>query len=259
MPWWAFETVFSPDTIKELDLPTCRIAPIVWIVLGKLAQLHKLANINYQILSESFISFLSTQHSLRLLSFARPPDIYNVAGTRSNVVDTQADFTFFAVTEAAPHLGPGTEWGRAHARNAWLLQSSKSWIGYEHMIQSLSSWSNLKDLIGSLSSYADYQYPKKSSFVKCLSNKTSLKHLIIPADMFDITPGFMACLASELPALESIEWGFDYACPVSQSLMTQCPMRCRVTDVSPHRNFAHASSMTSFPAILTSKKSHFYP
>ncbi|CAF9913488.1 MAG: hypothetical protein ALECFALPRED_008836 [Alectoria fallacina] len=213
LPWWAFETVFSPHTIQELDLPRCRMAPEIWDVLKRHAQLHRLANINYEILSASFIKFLSTQNSLQFLSFARPPDIYSEVGISPNVLGPRSNLTSFVVTEPAPHLGPGTEWGRTHARNAWLIQSTKSWTQYEHLIQSPRSWSYFENLIGSLSSYADYQYPKKSTFVKALSKKTWLKHLVLPADMFDITPEFMACLARELPALESIEWGFDYACP----------------------------------------------
>lgn len=228
LPWWAFQTVFSPETIKELDLTMCRVAPNIWDDLGNHAQLHKLTNVNYEILSGPFTSFLSTQHSLHVLSFARPPDIYSVA---PNFLDYQVDLASFAVTGAAPHLGPGTEWGRAHARNAWLLQSRKSWIQHEHLIQSRHSWSYFEDLIISLSSYADYQYPKKSIFVKALSNKTSLKHLVIPTDMFDITPKFMAYLAIELPALESIEWGFDYACPVGQ-LPVPRPLQSRVTNTT---------------------------
>ena len=179
LPWWAFETVFSPHTIKELDLPRCRIAPEIWDVLKRHAQLHKLANINYEILSGSFMKFLSTQNSLQFLSFARPPDIYSVAGISPIVLGPQLNVSSFALTEPAPHLGPGTEWGRTHVRNTWLLQSTKSWIQYEHLIQSPRSWSYFKNLIGSLSSYAGYQYPKKSTLVKALSKKTSLKHLVL--------------------------------------------------------------------------------
>ncbi|KAL9065878.1 MAG: hypothetical protein Q9161_007931 [Pseudevernia consocians] len=213
LPWWAFQTVFNPETIEELDLLMCQITPNVWNDLGKYARLQKLANINYEILSGPFLSFLSTQSNLHFLSFTRPPDIYNISGIRSNVLDTRVDITSFAVTEAAPHLGLGTQWGRTNATNAWLLQSRKSWLQYEHLIQSPRSWRPVKNLIRSQDSYAQCQYPKKSDFVKALSNQTSLKHLVLPADMFDITPKFMACLAIELPALESIEWGFDYACP----------------------------------------------
>ena len=39
LPWWAFETVFSPHSIEELDLSTCRVAPNTWHDLGKYAQL----------------------------------------------------------------------------------------------------------------------------------------------------------------------------------------------------------------------------
>lgn len=229
LPWWSFQTVFNPKTVKELNLPTCRVAPNVWDDLGKHAQVHKVANINYEMLSGPFMSFLSTQHNLHFLSFARPPDIYNVANIRSNLLDTRVDVASFSVTKAAPHLGNGTEWGRACARNAWLLQSKKSWIQHEHLIQSPSSWSYFEDLIRSLNSYSQCQYPRKSDFVKALSTKTSLKHLVLPADMFDITPKFMACLAIELPALESIEWGFDYACPVGQLLMSR-PAQSRITE-----------------------------
>lgn len=228
LPWWAFQTVFSPATIKELDLEMCRMAPNVWVDLGKHAQLHTLANINYKILAGPFMSFLSTQHKLRFLSFAPPPDIYRVAGVRPNFLNPGVHITSFAVTEAAPDLGPGTEWGRNHARNAWLLQSSKAWIQHEHLIQSPCSWSSFENLIVSLSSYADHQYPKKSIFVKALCNRTLLKHLVLPAGMFDITPKFMACLAIELPALESIEWGFDYASLVGQLPLPR-PMLSRVT------------------------------
>ena len=225
LPWWAFQTVFNPETIKKLDLPACRVAANVWEDLGKHAQLRELAHINYEALSGPFRSFLSTQHNLRFLSFARPPDIYSVAGIRSAFGEDQVDVTVFVVTEAAPHLGPGTEWGKVHARNASL-----------------------------------HHYPSSLEFLMLLSNKTSLKHLIIPADMFDITPSFMARLARELPALESIELGFDYTCLVSQLPMARVvPMQRPVPDFQPCRNFANASSKTSSPIILTSKRSHFYP
>ena len=226
LPWWSFQTVFNSRTIKGLDLPMCRVTPSVWDDLGKHAQLHKLANIDYEMFSgtPALMSFLSTQSRLQILSFKRPPDLYQIAGTTS-LDHGQADSTSFSVKEAAPHLGLGTEWGRAHARDAWLLQSSKSWIQHEYLIQSPSSWIYFDNLIRSLSPYIDYQYPKKSDFVKILSDKLLLRHLIIPADMFDVTPSFMACLAGELPALESIELGFDYACPVSQSTTPRRPMQ----------------------------------
>lgn len=218
LPWWAFQTVFNPETIKELDLPTCRTAPNVWVDLGKHAQLYKLAHINYDVLSGPFRSFLSTQHSLRSLSFARPPDIYILAGAQ-NLLDTGTDITDFAVKEAAPHLGPGTEWGRTRTRNVSLCQ-----------------------------------YPSNSDFVRLLSSKTSLRHLVLPADMFDITRKFITILATKMPALESIELAFDYACPVSQLLMAHSPVQSRITDVKPHRNFVNFLSKFSSPAILTSRR-----
>lgn len=231
LPWWAFQTVFNPGTIEELDLRRCRVSLNVWNDLGKYARLQKLANINYEILSGPFLSFISTQPNLHFLSFTRPPDIYNISGIRSNVLDTRVNVTSFAVTEAAPHLGLGTHWGRTYATNAWLLHSRKSRLQYEHLIQSPRSWRPVENLIRSQNSYAQCQYPKKSDFVKALSNQTLLKHLVIPADMFDITPKFMACLAIELPALESIEWGFDYACPVGLLLMP-VPIQSCITEIS---------------------------
>ena len=223
LPWWAFRTVFSPNAIKELDLPKCRAAESIWDDLGKHAKIHKLANINYAMLTGSFMTFLSTQNSLQFLSFARPPDSYSPVRIRSNI---QVDglprrLASFEVTDVAPHLGLGTEWGKTRARNVWLLQSRNLWTQHEHLIRSPKSWSYFENLIRSLNSYDQLEYPKKSDFVKALSNMTLLKHLVIPADMFDITPRFMACLAIELPALEYIEWAFDYACPVSQSPVYQ--------------------------------------
>lgn len=214
LPWWTFQTAFNPETIKELDLPRCRTAPNVWNDLKNHAKLQKLANINYELLSTQLLSLLSTQLSLQSLSFARPPDIYIVAGMTSNFQGmTWVDFSSFAVTEEAPHLGPGTRWGRARGRNA----------------------SSLTD---SLSSSAQCQYPKKSDFVKALSNNSSLKHLVLPADMFDVTPRFMSCLGTECPALESIEWGFDYECPVSQFLRLH---PTQIASLKPYRYFAKAS------------------
>ena len=239
LPWWAFQTVFSPHTIKDLDLPKCRAAENVWDDLGKHAKIHKLANTSYAMLTGSFMNFLSTQNSLRFLSFARPPDVYNAVRVWSYVqgFGHQTSFVSLRLTEAAPHLGLGTAWGKAHARKVWLLQSRKSWIQHEHLIRSSESWSYFKDLIRSLNSYDQYEYPKKSDFMKALSNMTLLKHLVIPADMFDITPKFMACLAIELPALEYIEWAFDYACPVSR-----LPFNfCKAVPLTSHRNSAHAS------------------
>ena len=215
LPWWAFETVFSPHSIKEIELSTCRVAPGTWDDLGKYAQLRRLSGINYEILSGTFMHFLPTQHCLECLSFARPPDIYTVTGTGSDDLDLLADVVLFAIKKS-PLLGPGTQWGRAHARKIWLLQSRKSWIQYEHLIQSPNSWICYENLIRSLGSYEEYQYPKKSAFAKTLSNTTSLKHLVIPPDMFDITPAFMAYLAMLVPALESVELGFDYTSPVSE-------------------------------------------
>ena len=215
LPWWAFETVFSPYSIKELDLSTCRMAPNTWDNLGKYAQLRRLAGINYEILPGPFMDFLPTQHNLESLSFARPPNIYTVIGTGSDHLDLQADAIYFTC-KAAPLMGPGTQWSRAQAKQTWLLQSRNSWVQYDHLIKSPNSWISYENLIHSLGSYQEYQYPKRSAFAKTLSNKTSLKHLVLPADMFDITPRFMAYLATLVPALESVELGFDYASPVSQ-------------------------------------------
>ena len=212
LPWWAFQTVFNPETIRELDLPTCRIAPNVWDDLAKHGQLHRLANINYEILSGPFMAFLPTQPRLHFLSFKRPPDIYSVATIRPDIQDPSSDFTTFAVTEEALHLGPCTEWGRAHARESMLLQPR---IQSRYLFHLPDAGNSLKNLIRSLTLCVGSQYPKSSGFVNALSNKTSLKHLVLPADMFDITPRFIACLADVLPALESIELGFNYACPVS--------------------------------------------
>lgn len=43
--------------------------------------------------------------------------------------------------------------------------------------------------------------------------------LILPADMFDITPDVIQCISTELKSLESLTWGFDYSDPVSFILL----------------------------------------
>ncbi|KAL2056494.1 hypothetical protein ABVK25_003518 [Lepraria finkii] len=40
-----------------------------------------------------------------------------------------------------------------------------------------------------------------------------LKYLILPADMFDITPDVIQCISTELKSLESLTRGFDYSDP----------------------------------------------
>jgi len=184
LPYWAFQTVLNPTTIKELHLPKCRIDPLVWDHLrsGK-ADTHALTDIRYDQLCKQFLDFVTTQKNLESLSFARPPDTYHM-------VDRTVDnwVTWFAVPEilqAAPESGPGTAWGRAR------------WSG--------AQWNR-------------FQYPTDSEFTNALRNKHHLKHLVLPIGMWDISPAFIGRLGTglpglgaKLPALESIEWGFDHA------------------------------------------------
>lgn len=185
LPWWAFQTVFNPSTIKTLSLPKCKVEPTVWDDLGSWCKLITLTRISYDMLPGAFLRFLSAQNELRALSFMRPCHKYDLVDVSFEWNQLTA-IMGLAVVE--PSMGPGTAWGRARARDAWHNSMGGLWNDY-------------------------YHYPKRSAFVSALSHKRSLKHLVLPPNMFDVTPAFLAYLAIELPALENLELGFDYDCP----------------------------------------------
>lgn len=182
LPYWAFQTVFNPTSIREFELLNCRVDPYVWQQLRtRRADMRALTNIRYDLLCEEFLEFVTTQRNLQSLSFARPPDTYHFVqeiDENGNPLDLLVERL-----HAASEFGPGTAWGRA------------AWRG--------PPWSR-------------YQYPTSKQFANALRGKPDLRHLVIPFDMWDITPAFLGRLGAGLPGLgpglpglESIELGFD--------------------------------------------------
>lgn len=54
------------------------------------------------------------------------------------------------------------------------------------------------------------KYPSLEEFLSSLEHMTMLKHLVLPADMYTITPGCLLSVAASLTGLEHLELGFDY-------------------------------------------------
>ena len=54
------------------------------------------------------------------------------------------------------------------------------------------------------------RYPSIEDFLSSLKNMTMLKHLVLPADMYMLTPGFLFSVAASLTGLEHLQLGFDY-------------------------------------------------
>ena len=53
-------------------------------------------------------------------------------------------------------------------------------------------------------------YPILEDFLSSLKNMTMLKHLVLPADMYTMTPGCLSSVAASLTGLEHLEFAFDY-------------------------------------------------
>lgn len=54
------------------------------------------------------------------------------------------------------------------------------------------------------------EYPSLADFSSSLEHMTTLKHLVLPADMYTITCDFLLSLAAWLTGLEHLEFGFNY-------------------------------------------------
>lgn len=54
------------------------------------------------------------------------------------------------------------------------------------------------------------KYPSLGEFQSSLKNMTMLKHLVLPADMYMLTPDFLSSVAASLTGLEHLQLGFDY-------------------------------------------------
>ena len=186
LPLYAFEDIVDGSFLKELSLPFCDVEQGTWQRIGTTG-LVRIADLNYDLLSEELIRFLSAQTSLKSLTFARPADECTASGFVQYPGD-ESPTLFLQLSKRTPMLGQGTEWGR------------NSIYGQRLATLRNGSYPSLEELLASISS-------------------TELKELYMPADMYDITPVAFSMIGSKLAYLEHLSWGFDYCSPVSfQSL-----------------------------------------
>jgi hypothetical protein len=182
IPAWASQQVFDWAYLKELRLPNSDVDPSIWKDL-QAAQLEVLDDVDYELLSASLIELLSSQSSLKSLGFVRPQPNYAYTGIGTWNPNDQP-VMLMRVKKQPSRLGPGTAWGRNCAYGDNFAPKGKP------------------------------KYPTLRALLSALSGK-ALRSLVLPADMFDITPDIIPSLSTQLASLESLTWGFDYSNPVS--------------------------------------------
>ena len=182
LPLYAFEEVIDGTFLKELSLPFCDVDQGIWQKIGA-TNLLRIADLNYDLLSEGLISFLSAQISLESLAFARPADECTASGFVQHPGD-EAPTLLLRLSKRTPMLGQGTKWGR------------ESIYGQRLAMLRNGPYPSLEELLTSVSG------PR-------------IKELHIPADMYDVTPEIIRTIGSTLMNLEHLSWGFDYDSNVS--------------------------------------------
>ena len=172
LPKHTFEKIIDSSELTELRLPYCDVHPTVWasIISNRLTVLE---DIDYELLPRNFQSFLPCQPSLRSLTFRRPPDQYKSLGWLRPAGEESAMQCFRSWRKPAP-LGQGTEWGQ---QSCLFCQGTR--------------------------------YPMLNGLLTTLS-EARIENLVIPADMFDITPEVILSIGVRLRYLKVLTWGFDY-------------------------------------------------
>ena len=176
IPRDAFKLLFSTETVQKLSLPHCRVDPEVWADLNGRSNLLELTDIDYNLLCTSFLRCVKSQTKLQKLIFSRPQDVFEDMG-----IEEQDDMRWMYIkpVEKLPQLGPGTK---------WFQQNCDSVPG---------------------------RFPKLTDVTVALLGKDHLRHLRIPADLFDITDDFLLQLSVGTRGIESLAIGFDYNDSVS--------------------------------------------
>ena len=179
LPIHALETVFQPETLKDLDISNNEIHNDVPTQLRAAeTKLKRITGVDYELLSPQFLSFLAVQDELEVVEFLPPTDAY--------------------VAEREPGMDHGTyqHWSLLRATEE---QSASTCWSLEH---------NARDERG-VAIYPGLEDPSQQ-FLQAMQNKPRLRSLTIPADMLDITPAFIAAVGKQFPALEELEWAFNY-------------------------------------------------
>lgn len=123
------------------------------------------------LLSAPFLKFVQSQSKLQTLTFNRPQDIFAETG-----IHEQDDFVWMYIQPVVgyPQLGPATMWFK---QNCAPLPEG---------------------------------FPTSTEFAVALLDKKHLRHLRIPANLFDITKDFLLQLHVGTRGIEHPKIGFDY-------------------------------------------------
>ena len=190
VPAYASQKIFDWAYLKELRLPHGRVDDAVWEDL-KVAKLEVLEDIDYTELTHPLIRLLRSQSSLKSATFARPRPLYNEGGMVDWEDGNGPQMTFGLVEWPSP-LGPGTDWGRS---GIWNRQTHQMPFESDH----------------------ELGYPDIMTLLVALGKNKGLKNLVLPADMFDITPAVIRMASRRLKSLTHLTWGFDYNDQVSSA------------------------------------------
>ena len=188
VPAYASQKIFDWAYLKELRLPHGRVDDAIWEDL-KAAKLEVLEDIDYTELTHPLIRLLRSQSSLKSVTFTRPQPLWDEAGVVDWEDGNGPQMTFGLVEWPSP-LGPGTDWGRS---GIWSRQAHQTPFESDH----------------------ELGYPDIPALLVALGNNKGLENLLLPADMFDITPAVIRMTSRRLKSLTHLTWGFDYNDQVS--------------------------------------------
>lgn len=164
-----------------------------------------LESIQYDHLCRDFLDFLGHQTYLETLVFTAPTDSYISALTPG--------------VPAVPHLG------LLQNINAIGPFRKGTYWGAEHVARTETG----------VAIYPGLSNPVPA-FISSISNLSSIRRLVLPADMIKITPTFIIALSRRVKTLEDIEWGFDYESQNHQAafthLLAQLPRLRKMTFLS---------------------------
>ena len=184
----AFERIFDGKRLKELRLPFCSVGSGVWQTNGS-TQMRVIEEIDYQLLAEPLMEFLSQQPDLTSLGFARPPHEYGADCLYQWPGDEEPRLMIYAKNLASP-LGPGTAWGKAccYGENMASVEGPK--------------------------------YPSLEQLL-ALPNMENLERLYLPACMYDLTEDAIRIMGCRLRGLKSLTCGFMYSDPRCQTAFAE--------------------------------------
>ena len=175
VPAYASQKIFDCAHLKEVRIPHGRVDAAIWEDL-KAAKLEVLEDIDYTELTYPLIDLLQSQSSLRSVTFARPQPFWKEQGMVDDWQDGNGPRMTFDLVQFPAPLGPGTAWGRG------------------------GNWPN---------GHTPW-YPDIETLLLALGNNKGLENLLLPADMYDITPAAIRMAARHLKSLTHLTWGFDY-------------------------------------------------